>query len=258
MRKDTKKAIWASLAAALFATAFLGMGCNVNKSRFEKYDEASRYSVGNFTYSAHTITNVEIDWVSGTVEVAQSDSPTLSVEEKDPSPVDEQKMHYYIDSDTLHIKYCKSGLKLNFDEDFKDLRVEIPAGIELDISSIDAAVTVQAVSLREFSAETVGGKIVAENVSADEISMEGVGGSLTLGIAKAKTDVALETVGGNIKLTLLNGLGAKIEFATLGGKFKTEKKYGKSGRRYDVYGADGVSTDCHVEVDTVGGDLTVY
>jgi DUF4097 and DUF4098 domain-containing protein YvlB len=213
--------------------------------------------VGNFSYSAHTITNVDIEWVSGKVEIVQSDKDILTVSEGASYAVDAQKMHYYIDSNTLYIKYCQSGLKLDFDQADKDLRVEIAAGIDLEIESVNAKVAIGEVTLDELSAETVSGSITAEKVTAKEVSMEAVGGSLSLGLTTACREVDLETVGGNVTLALWNGLGAKIEFSTLSGKLKTERRYGKSGRRYDVFGEDGVSTECTVEVSTVGGNLIV-
>ena len=255
--KALKRLAQCLLVTVIIAIALLSVGCKGNLSKFGKYEEASRYSIGNFTYSANTVTNVDIEWVSGNVEIVQSDKSVLTVTEISPSTVDAQKMHYYMDGNTLLIKYCQSGLKLNFDAGLKDLRVEIPAGIDLEIESVNAAVSIGEATLDELSAETVSGSITAEKLTAKEISMEAVGGSLSLELAGACKDVDLETIGGKVTLTLLNGLGAKIEFATLGGKFKTERKYEKSGRRYDVFGEDGVSTECSVSVDTVGGNLTV-
>ena len=101
------------------------------------------------------------------------------------------------------------------------------------------------------------GSIKAESLTAKEVSMQAVGGSLGLGLAAACREVELETVGGAVTLTLLNGLGAQIQFSTFSGKFSSAQNYSKSGRRYDVFGVDGVSTECRVEVDTVSGKLIV-
>jgi hypothetical protein len=55
----------------------------------------------------------------------------------------------------------------------------------------------------------------------------------------------------------LNNRGATIVYEKVSGKFKTEREYGKAGKkRYDILGEANLSI-CEIEIDTVSGDLTV-
>lgn len=275
MKKISKKYLFFAGIAGLALAGGAFVGCRKDKAKYEKYDDAARYAVGNFTYEAQNVTEVEIDWVGGSVEVEQSDGQTLTVSEDAEGKAESERLHYYLDGTTLKIRYCESGLCSTIDGTQKNLRVEIPVGVDLDIDCESADVVTGALTVRELSVETKSGNITAEkwtaeridadtksgNITVGEVASASVGagsvsGEIRLGVSKAgKTDV--ETTSGKVTLELLAGLGARVEFKTKSGAFYSDKKYESSGKRYNVYGADGVSTDCTIEVETGAGALQI-
>ena len=205
----------------------------------------------------------------------QSTEATLSVTEAQVAETSAEQMHYWLDGSTLRIRYCESGYKTKISDAYKELRVEIPVGISVEIESDSAEIHIGEISAKEISVETVSGNVMGDKwtcqnaevncvsgsvtlheLSANEATIESNSGKIELGLAK-KGEIELETISGDITLTLLGDLGARIDFASVSGKFKTGKEYAKNGRRYDVFAADGVSTDCNIEADTVSGDLEV-
>ena len=75
---------------------------------YKKYDNADKYKIGNFSYSASGIERVEIDWVAGEVNTAITESDILNVYENGENLAESEQLHYYSDGKTLFIKYCKS------------------------------------------------------------------------------------------------------------------------------------------------------
>ena len=253
MKKISNGWIIAFSAAVLVATTGFG-GCTT-MGRYEKYDNADLYQNGNFTYAAADIKEVEIDWVLGSVEIVQSDAAELSVSEESIKDVDKQ-LHYYLEGTTLKIKFCKSGLRTNIEEKYKNLRVEIPSSVYLEIDSVSAPITIGEATLSGLSVETVSGDLIAEKINTPAIEIETVSGELSIGLTE-KSNVEIETVSGDMVISLLNNRGATIVFDEVSGKFLTEREYGKAGKkRYDILGEAQLPI-CTIDIESVSGDLTV-
>ena len=288
-----------AVIASLVATGLLASsGCTTNVVRYEKYANAELYTVGSASVSAEDVRKVEIDWVGGSIEIEQTTSQTVQVLEEvnagERSGKESERMRYYLDGDVLKVKYCESGLRGNINTQNKELRVEIPAGIALDVDSVSASVTLGVVESAELSVESVSGNISAERIvcdnaefetvsgkiivgeligaslslesvsgtcsvtrlSVDALDAETVSGELTFGLQKALS-AEIESTSADVTFTLGAGLGATLRLETATGKFRTEKEYGKTGSRYDVFGADGTSTDCLLEVDVFSGNVYI-
>ncbi len=286
-----KKLARIMLGAFVAFTAFNFSGC----SKYDDYDHAHLYSIGEFSYAASDVNSIEIDWVAGSVEIEQSASETLLVSEDAAAAKDAEKMHYYVEGGVLKIKYCESGYKGDIDSTNKHLRVEIPNGIRLEIESVSAPITMGGVSLSSLSLETVSGNVTAETwsctgsvevdtvsgsvtvgeltaenfeaestsgkvnvskMSVNRVEAESTSGDIIFGLSK-KTTADIETTSGDITLSLLNNDGARVKFKSVSGDLKTEKEYAKGASGYDFLGTDGVSTGTSISVETVSGDLSI-
>ena len=288
-----------SAITALVATGLLALsGCTANVVSYEKYANADLYTVGSASIAATDVKKIEIDWVGGSIEIEQTTSPTLQVIEevdaRESSGKESERMRYYLDGDVLKVKYCESGLRGNINTQNKELRVEIPAGISLDVDSVSAGVTLGVIESTDLSVESVSGNISAERIVCDNAEIETVSGKIIIGELLGNS-LSLESVSGECSITRLSvnaldaetvsgdlafgvqkaltaeiestsaditfnlgaGLGATLRLETATGKFNTEKEYGKTGSRYDVYGADGTSTDCLFEVDVFSGNVYI-
>ena len=292
MKKLIKKL---ALITTIFAASlFILPACSTNVIRYEKYANADLYTVGSASISASEVNKIEIDWVNGNVEIEQTSSNTLQVIEEKSAESEKERMRYYLDGNVLKVKYCESGLRGDINVQNKNLRVELPAGIALDIDCVAASVTIGVMEVKELSLESVSGSVTAERIVCDEAEFETVSGKISVGeligkslsIDSVSGDVSLtrlsvgaleaetvsgnlsfcvqqaltaevESTSGNVTFTLGNGLGATVRLETATGKFNTEKKHGKTGSRYDVYGADGASTECMIEVDVFSGNVYI-
>lgn len=223
--------------------------------RYERYENAELYTAGDFTYSAADVKEVEIDWINGSIEIVQTDSAELSVTETSIKDI-HKTFHHYLDGATLKIKFCEAGAKTKVDNQFKRLRVEIPASVHLEIDSVSAPITIGEATLSSLSVETVSGKLTAENIHAPKVDIESTRADISLGLS-AQTIAEIETTSGDITLSLLKNMGATIVYETLSGKFTTEREYGKAGKkRYDILGDANISV-CEIEIDTVSGNVFV-
>ena len=108
-------------------------GCS-NTTYF--YDDFDKYIKGGATLEA-TIKNIEIDWVSGDVKIVKHAENTIAFNETSNKKTnDDTSMYYYLEGDTLHIKFAKSG-KFQFSNLQKSLTVELPESLLLDDADID-------------------------------------------------------------------------------------------------------------------------
>ncbi len=284
------KKIIAALLVLVFTFCLAGCKFGVaGVSVYGVYASQDKYSAGDFTYDGAGIKTVEINWFGGEIEIVQRETAMLSVSESGGSLKDGEQVHHYIKNDKLTIQYCESGHIGEIDEEKKKLRVEIPAGIDLNINNTSANINVGTVSIddctiitvsgsvnlasvsadeldieivsgavnadsmfvRDFEVNGVSGAVSVKNISADEISVNIVSGKTTLSLAKV-CEVDVSGVGGDVSITLPADAGAEVEFESAGGKLNSDKSYIKDGKIY-TFGEGEVKVD----VETVGGNLYI-
>lgn len=259
--------------AIIFCTVFalLLAGCGVNIYGCHgiidmTYENAEKYSVGNFSYSAADVKSVSVNWIAGKVTIVESNTETLSVSEKENNLEEAEQLHYLIENGKLTIQFRQSDYKsfINFSgPDPKEVTVEIPSGVTLDlnviaadvyigvlnadtfeISSVSGNVTVREVFAKNVKAESVSGNISILSINSPVISAETVSGGVELDLLSANS-IDIKSVSGGITLSL-NGLGAKVKFDTTSGSYhQAENSY--------VIG-DGRLL---IDVETVSGSLSI-
>ena len=281
-----------SLILALLCASML-TGCNFGinfVNRYGNYADASKYSVGSFTYAAEDVDAVEINWVNGEIEIVQSELAELSVTENGETLDSEEQMHYYIRNGKLIIHYCESGHFGEINSAKKKLRVEIPVDVDVDIDNVSADISIgemrvgdfeltnvsgdvsfagitakdidieivsgkidaKSVCARTFSVNGVSGNINAAKIDADEIDIEIVSGKTELVLARA-CEVDISGVSGNVKITLPEGIGAEVELDSASGNLHSDRDYTKKGDTYFFGGGEA-----KIDVETVSGELYIY
>ena len=110
-----------------------------NLVTYDNYADAGKYTSGSFSDRAMDVKKISLDYVSGNVNVRQSDSKVMDVSETGNNISEAQAMHWYLDGDTLRIKFCKSGYKGSIPQ--KTLDLDIPFGVELEIGMTSGDVT---------------------------------------------------------------------------------------------------------------------
>lgn len=224
------------------------------------YVNESKYSVGNFEYQSSDIDEIEINWIFGDITIIESDNEVLSVSEDESGLKTNQQLRYLIEGRTLKIQFWKSKYRAKLSNHKKDLTIEIPKGIKLEIEQVSGNIKSDTLNLesldidivsgntridsltsKEVNIDSVSGKINIKSINSDDIDIDTVSGDVNLGFASAK-EVDIDCVSGDIVLSL-NGMGATIEFNSVSGHYKNNKIIG-----------DG---SCEITVDTTSGDLKV-
>ncbi len=288
MRKVKKMLVLPILAGLLLPT----IACK-DSVRYERYDNAGIYEVGAATIDAVKVRRLEIGWLGGSIEIEQNGALNVEVSEEGDIESNDEKMRYYLDGSTLKIHYCAAGVRVHDTE--KNLRVSIPANLAIEVECTSARINVlDTLETSSFAMETTSGnleaerihctgtaeldtesgnikinELMADRVSADttsggisveklsttSIDVETVSGAIYLGLQTAANG-ELESNGADVRLKLLNGIGAQITYTTFSGDLQTKKSNVKKGKTY-LFAAEAEKGACSLNVETLSGNLLV-
>ena len=191
------------LIAAAGTLCALLSGCGI-VGRFYDMFERKNYTVDTFEYSAADIDAVEIDWASGSVNIVESDSASLTVTEALSSTSEAHKMYCSIDGRTLKIKFCKSGKAGIFLPRMKLLTVEVPRGVSVNAESASAEITLEAESLASVELHSASGGISAGDFSAESVYTDSASGEVSLGKVCSAGSIEVYTASGEISADVLS------------------------------------------------------
>ncbi len=228
------------------------------------YDNADKYRTGSFTYTASAVKSITVEWYSGAICVLESENATLSVSESGTELDDKHKLHYFLREDgTLFIRFWESGLRDEIDEDKKQLTVEIPKGVDLNILSTTATIDLNAICVARGIVRSHSGIICAESIQAKSLDLSSISGAIAVSTVLATEAVAVTSVSGAISVNSLSGKSATVATtsgAITAGTAETAEKCRLSTVSGSVI-VSSVKSDAF-EVHTVSGDarlsLTAY
>lgn len=223
------------------------------------YDDEKSYSLGNGT--ANNVSNIEIEWISGEINLEHYDGDNISFKETTPKN-DDYTMRYRVSDNTLYIKFCKSGLKSSTATTLsKDLTILVPNNIsfdELEISTVSAPVNIKDITADELEIDYVSGDVTATG-NYGSISANGVSGKFELHNTAERFNCDIDTVSGNCRLYLPENIsGFTCDFDAISGNISTQEFDGfKSSKSFSDtthrYGDGSVS----IEFDAVSGNLDI-
>ena len=285
-----KKALLLLLVFCLLCPLFSSCGVNINLSNYI-YNNEDQYSVGGATVN-DTVKNIEIDWISGDIDIKHYDGEGISISEQSKKEISENlTMRYCVEEDTLKIKFAASG-KWNFNALSKRLTILIPKGMELTdieidtvssvvrateiecrdltVDTVSAAVILDKCAIEDIDIETVSGIVRADVTEINHISIETVSGKATV---KAKAinmlhsetvsggieitgdslgRAYLETISGDVTINIPDNGGYTVTFDSTSGEISSDMPVKKNGNRYII--GDG-TTD--IKVETTSGDVNI-
>ncbi len=214
---------------ALFAFLNNGLGT------FISYAERDGYTEINISedFKTDNIDSLEIDWVSGNIDIEYYDGETIYVEE---SGVNQKyPMCYKIEGGTLEIsEFYKTNIS-GWNTPNKDLTVKIPTdfkAVEIDISVVSANVTAKGINTSELDFETVSGSgNFYFAVSPNKISTDSVSGDVMIALPQDVSgySVSKETVSGSFDASDFDGelsfgdRSVSIDFDSVSGNFTVRK-----------------------------------
>ena len=100
------------------------------------FANADQYTAGDTEISS-AVENLDIEWTSGAVNLEYHAGSGVTVSETANRTLSEdEKLRWWMDGNTLRVRYCKSGLNIHFNLN-KVLTVSLPEGTALKKSNID-------------------------------------------------------------------------------------------------------------------------
>lgn len=183
-----------SITLCLFSLAIKG------RVDVGKYSNANKYtSSSSFSYSTKGIKKVDISWIYGDVAITSSNKSSLKVEESYMNK-GKDSLHYYLDGDTLYIKFGESGKRINSEENKKNLKIEIPQNITLKAENVSGDIILKgSMTHNSVDISTVSGDIETENISAEEIKLSSTSGDIKIEKSKSKETI-VETISGDVEI----------------------------------------------------------
>ncbi|MCM1367789.1 MAG: DUF4097 domain-containing protein [Roseburia sp.] len=261
------------LSAVLAMGACAGLtGCSLNSYT---YSRAGDYSVGASEFSAADISSIDIDWVSGEVNVVYADVENIAIAESATRGdiTSDFTMRYLAENGELKIKYARSG-KWRFGKLQKTLTVTLPTTVELEKLSVDTAsadfdadmlvcknanidtasgdVAIGGGRIAELSIDTASGEADIRLDSADRVEADTASGDVDIVLCSAPTSIDIDTASGDVLIKLPDDVGFTLEYGTASGRLDTEFSVTQSKDTY-VCGDGAV----RIIADTASGDLTL-
>lgn len=252
-----KKTICLLIAAVMM---FPLSGCVLTKnSNIYKFAESRAYTAAR-AGEAKDATEIDIDWVAGSVKIVKTDKAEVSFEQSG-GESEQDYLAYRQKGEKLSIKFLKSGMKIrNLD---KDLTVYIPQTVEkikintvsadtdavavkeTGINSVSGKVNVSGVS-EKLEINTVSGEISINSDGAEKIEVQSISGDADF-TGKAKSG-SFKTVSGDVTVYTSAGFIAKVK--TVSGNVYTKKECTVTGKEY-IFG----SAENKFEFNTVSGNI---
>lgn len=216
---------------------------------------------------AEEITEIEVDWISGSVTVEPAAVSSISLNET----VTENPMVYGVKDGRLMIRFAEKMPPVSFlkNVESKHLTVQVPEswmGRKVEVRAVSAEVNISDLQLSEVEYEGVSGKfqlrgcklgkLEAETVSGDivvqgeirELECESVSANCDLSLQNVPHKISMDGVSGNLNLILPGDAGFTLDIDGISRKFETD---------FPVTGKDGKYTagsgSCEIEINGVSG-----
>ncbi len=279
--------IWTIVLIILCSIFFLGMigasfrGILTSFGSFSiggfAYSDEDSYAVGGGAVSdAATVTDMDIDWLNGDIEILPAEAGVTEITITESYDGEEEnRLRWRVRDGELQIKFKKSSWWAgNHNLPSKKLTIRLPEGHplnEVDVNTTKSDITFEGYA-KEFNLESVNGKLIAsghigeldiDSVDADvnfngslgTCDFDGVNVHAVLRLTEAR-ELDIDGVDYDVTLYLADTItGFRIDHDSVGGNMKIEGFEGVGARGdYDEYWGDGSLT---ILSDGVDAKLTV-
>lgn len=229
--------------------------------------------VSGHRFSAGEIDRLKIAWAAGKIVLVPTEGDEISVTEE---LLDGDKtMVLKKDGSTLYVEFCEDGIALNFGSNNlkKNLYIAVPQDWEcreLEIDAASATVQAERLTIEEVESSTASGshtftectvgKLKMETVSGnldftgslDKLDFNGVSAQVNLVVSNQPKSIKLESVSGDLNLTLPEGCGFTLDKDTVSGRVSSElETVEKNGK---IVHGDG---SCEIEVEGVSSSVHI-
>ena len=221
--------------------AFALTGCSLMGARYT-YDNADKYTSGGASITGE-IRKLDINWIDGNVEFRYHGGATELTETSQKRTSADTELHWWLDGDTLHVQYCRSGKRIKNGLG-KTLTVTLPDGIrmekidvkglscDLSLPMLDTEkVVIGIVSgnvmvkgrIGDLRVDSVSGNVTYEASSQGPVKIVTVSGNVSCAV-DGRPDLKIETVSGNIGVTVEEDCGFTLKFSSVSGECNTGRE----------------------------------
>lgn len=233
------------------------------------YDEDD-YTVGAGK-TLEVVDEITIEWIAGSVTLIEAEGDELVISEDYESEDSDIRLRWKVENGELSVKYCKPSW-VGTTSVKKNLTVAVPSSMvasldEVHVSAVSATQSIQ-ISSDELEIDTVSGDVtvrgtfgtmdvetVSGTVNFEGVlqngNFEGVSGSLKLKLLQQASSLDMETVSGNMTVTLPETVtGFRVDSDSVSG-------------HVNIHGFDGVSHQrwgdgsMRIDMESVSGQLIV-
>ncbi|MGM9605963.1 MAG: DUF4097 family beta strand repeat-containing protein [Oscillospiraceae bacterium] len=212
-----------ALVIALCCLLLAGCSHTTNRSLFGdtfRYDNPERYTVGGGAL-ADPVKHLEIQWLTGRVEIQRGDGDNVEFEETANRKLsDELTMRWWLDEETLHIKFCNTG-RWDIGNLQKTLTVTLPNDLLLEsaqITTVSADIEAPELSARRIDWSTTSGGMTAQLFDTEHIDARTVSGTVDLTSYADAEEVEVDSTSGDVRLSL--GITEELNVGTVSGKIQ--------------------------------------
>ena len=183
-------------AAVLVAAVAMSLGNGIGY----RYENADKYTVGGGTVEG-AVRNLDVDWIDGRVTVAYHQEPTVLVSETAKRDLsDDMRLRWWLDGDTLRVRYAKAGaMRLNWNLQ-KELTLTLPEGADLGEASLAATsgeLAIPAMKADSLKLRVTSGKIRA-SAEAGAVESRMTSGDMDLNLRGQAREITAHATSGNI------------------------------------------------------------
>lgn len=223
------------------------------------------------------ITELEIDWVSGSVTVQPGDTDVICYAETG-SFDSKYAMEVTETSHKLKIDFCREdvskGLGFSGGSSIrKDLTITVPRDWgchELTVDTVSASVNLSGLFAENLEYEGVSGTFTADNCTTTAVSLDTVSGSIqfsgafdrgefettsgsiTLTLSEPANTMEIDSVSGGVTVAYPDNCGFTVLFDAVSGNFSSDL----AGTTHDDRFVSGDGS-CQIRMDSVSGSLNI-
>nr|AHF24355.1 hypothetical protein [uncultured bacterium Contig575] len=256
------------LAIAICVVALLACGARVFLKVAPigaRYANAEKYTAGGAELDG-PVKNLDIDWTDGSVSIAYHAKNTVGISETAPKAISgDEAMRWWLDGDTLRIRYAKSGSfsllgLFSSRGQNKALTVTLPEGLAL--GDVDIDVTSGDVSVPQLRADSVkidltsGDLALRQSGVSERVELSSTSGDITADVAEVgRLDVSITS--GRIRTTM--GSGDEVSLSTTSGDISLD---GGSANRTRIDSTSGkidvaLAEFDDLQIEATSGDIAV-
>ena len=220
--------------------------------------DAKYYVMGGATLAASDVSELNIDWVSGTVTIEAYDGTEVAISEtSEDALTDSTTMHYYLESDgTLNIRFGIPGMKSQGENlPDKNLLVRVPRTLRLDeveMNGLGRSIQMDSVRCSTLEMNSVSRQITLNECEIKDIEVNSVSSNVEATFSKMPEGIELNNVSGSTVLYVPEDAGFTLEYNGLVSNFFSELPVVRRGKKKVI--GNGA---CAIECNSVSGELAI-